>query len=101
MHCEGFRYNLFCANERVGYLNIIINCNEKSSTITDFSCVKFGKGFGSILLKSVINEIKNLKINIIMLDDMTNRYRQTHNIYLKFGFKYLYDSGPEMELVIN
>lgn len=97
----GYRYNLINENAKLAYLNIIINHNDFSSIITDFSCININKGHGSILLNFVIGEMKKIQIKNITLDDMSNRYRNPHNIYLKFGFKYLYDFGPEMELLLD
>lgn len=101
VNCIGYRYSLMDSNIKLGYLNIIIDYNENTSTITDFSCIKPNNGFGSILLDFVINEMKIIQINNITLDDMSNRFRNSHNIYIKFGFNYLHDFGPEMELKIK
>jgi len=98
---KGYCYNLYINNEKKGYCNIIINDITKSSIITDFYCMKTNCGFGSILLKYLIEKIRKTKINIILLDDMSDRYRNSHNIYLKFGFRYISKTGPEMELKIN
>jgi hypothetical protein len=99
----GYIYNLMNinTNTKIGYLNIIINYNEKSSIITDFYCMDTNKGHGSILLNFLINQMKKLQIKNITLDDMTNKYRNLHNIYTKFGFNYIYDVGPEMILLLN
>jgi len=53
-------------------------------------------GIGSLLLNQLIEFAKNQRITQIMLDDMTDRYRKQHNIYLKHGFKYINEFGPEM-----
>jgi len=97
--CIGYRYNLMSPDVKLAYLNIIIDYHEKSSIITDFSCINTNKGSGSILLNFVIGELtkfNKIEIKNITLDDMSNRYRNLHNIYLKFGFNYIYESGPEM-----
>jgi len=99
--CQGFRYNLLLENDTVVFLNIMINYEENVSVITDFFCIKKDEGYGSLLLNYVIEEIKRLKVKAMLLDDMTTRYRASHNIYRKFGFKYLYDYGPEMELLLD
>jgi hypothetical protein len=99
--CIGYRYNLMSPDVKLAYLNIIIDYEEKSSIITDFSCINTNKGSGSILLKFVIGEMIKIQIKNITLDDMSNRYRNIHNIYLKFGFKYVHEFGPEMELLLN
>ena len=46
-------------------------------------------------------EAKKIKIKVVFLDDMSDQYRNLHNIYKKFGFKYLHDFGPEMKLTLN
>ena len=95
-----YKYNLINSITKLGYLNIIINYNKRSSTITDFSCIDTNKGYGSILMKYVISEMKKIQIKNIMLDDMSNRYRESHNIYLKNGFYYIHEFGPEMKLLL-
>lgn len=57
------------------------------------------KGIGSILLDQLVQYAKNNHVNKIVLDDMTDNYRQPNNIYLKHGFQYVNKDGPEMELV--
>lgn len=96
-----YSFSLLNLNKQLGHLNIIINFNENTATITDFESIAHNNGYGSILLDHVIKWVIDSKCKVICLDDMSERYRQTHNIYLKFGFEYLYDSGPEMELKIN
>ena len=58
-----------------------------------------GKGIGSMLLKCLIEYCKQHNICKIVLDDMTDYYRQPNNIYLKHGFKYVNETGPEMEFI--
>lgn len=60
-----------------------------------------GKGIGSILLQELIQYAKLNNVKKIILDDMTDHYRQPHNIYVKHEFKYIGDFGPEMELLIK
>ena len=64
----------------------------------DFNINFEQKGYGTILLNEVIDTLKKKysSIRTIELDDMTDRYRQPNNIYLKFGFTYVSDHGPEM-----
>jgi len=57
-------------------------------------------GYGSKLLKRLIKYSKGIGIRSIYLDDMSDGYRGTHNIYRKMGFKYINDDGPEMMLII-
>ena len=96
----GFTYNLYVKEHKMSYINIIVNINEKSSILTDFTSIKPNKGFGSKVLNYVINDMKNEFVNKITLDDMSTAYREKHNIYIKFGFTYLYEYGPEMVLFL-
>ena len=56
------------------------------------------KGMGDYLLKNVIRYAKENNIKEIELDDMTDRFSQKDNIYLKNGFVYLSKGSPEMTL---
>lgn len=58
-----------------------------------------GKGYGTLLLRKIIFQC-TLKdyIKYITVDDMSDNYRSEHNIYLKHGFRYIADTGPEMIL---
>jgi len=55
-------------------------------------------GLGSILLKHAIDDTFNNNGLQIELDDVSARSRKSKNIYVKFGFEYVYDGGPEMIL---
>jgi GNAT superfamily N-acetyltransferase len=59
-----------------------------------------GLGIGSALLTRLVDYAKENNVKKIILDDMTDNCRQANNIYLKHGFNYLYEYGPEMELLI-
>ena len=84
----------------VGYITYVISNNN--CTITSINIIKPNKGYGTILLNEVIKDIKEYFSNIkqIDLDDMSDQFRKEHNIYIKFGFKYINDYGPEMELLL-
>lgn len=58
------------------------------------------KGIGSILLNQLIQYAKNNRINKIVLDDMSDNYKLPNNIYLKHGFHYVNENGPEMEYFV-
>ena len=45
--------------------------------------------------------MSNRGVKAVTLDDDSDRYRQPHNLYIKLGFKYVDDSGPEMETTIE
>jgi ribosomal protein S18 acetylase RimI-like enzyme len=84
----------------IGVLYAIVNdnsCHINSFSIND----KYqNQGYGSILLYNLIEYCKNNEIKNILLDDMSDRFNQQNNIYIKFGFRYIEDGFPEMELFI-
>ena len=60
-----------------------------------------GSGLGSAMLRMLIEECKRVGTERIEVDDMSERARQdSHNIYVKHGFEYRHDIGPEMVLRI-
>lgn len=83
----------------IGYLQFIKHASENKLTIISLyvSPIFQGKGYGSSLLKNVIKFAKKQEY-LITLDDMSDRFRSDHNIYIKNGFKYTDSSGPEMQL---
>lgn len=50
----------------------------------------------SLILRLVAYCTQQHGVTVIELDDMSDHYRQTDNLYLKLGFKYLQETGPEM-----
>ena len=82
-------FSLYENNEKIAYLEVCLN------TITAFECYIPNKGYGSVLLKYVIRTLKK-DWPCIYLDDMSERYRKLHNIYVKYGFEYVDEDGPEM-----
>lgn len=86
----------------IGYIICIINFIENNGIITTFNTFINNKGYGSYLLKVLIKDIVNKYpyIKKIILDDMSDRFRKKNNIYINNGFRYLEDSGPEMELLL-
>ena len=50
----------------------------------------------SLILRLVAYCREQHGVTVIELDDMSDHYRQNDNIYLKLGFKYLEETGPEM-----
>ena len=85
-------------SEIKGYIVFFIKFEDLNCIITNFNINFEQKGYGSILLNEVIDTLKKKysSIRTIELDDMTDRYRQPNNIYVKFGFTYVSDHGPEM-----
>jgi hypothetical protein len=88
----------FKESEAKGNIQFIISFDELICTIVSFNIAFESKGYGTILLNEVIDILKKkyTMIRTIELDDMTDRYRQSNNIYIKFGFTYKADHGPEM-----
>ena len=54
------------------------------------------KGFAKRLLRCLQNNMAAWKVNTLTVDDMSANYRSIRNIYLKCGFQYDEDDGPEM-----
>jgi GNAT superfamily N-acetyltransferase len=50
-----------------------------------------GNGFGTLLIKEALFDSYNMGMLYAELDDMSDRFRQTDNIYIKIGFKYIND----------
>lgn len=82
-------------NKQLASINIYYNYYDKNITILNFVSVEQNKGYGSILLNYIMKFFNGI-IKTIILDDMSDGYRTKHNIYLKFGFKYIHKDGPEM-----
>lgn len=76
--------------------------NSKYITIGSLYVDPFlrNKGIGSILLNQLIEYAKKTNTQKIILDDMSDNFRLRNNIYLKHGFQYVNEFGPEMELII-
>jgi GNAT superfamily N-acetyltransferase len=56
-----------------------------------------GQGYGSALLKKIIDECRKTNTRVIMVDDMSSNYKKKRNIYVKHKFKYSNKNyGPEM-----
>jgi len=80
--------------------------NEKAcaviarNTILCLDSCEQGKGYGSELLERIIEYMREQGYSSIHLDDMSDRARKPHNIYVKFGFRYVHEYGPEMILLL-
>ena len=66
-------------------------------TIVDLKSVEKNKGMASRLIQLVCLEAVERNIKKIVVDDCSNRYRKSRNIYTKMGMKYINEDGPEME----
>lgn len=84
----------------LGYIIFFLDEKTKSATILSLIANKKRCGYGTILLQECIEICKKKQIKIIELDDVTERYRQKNNIYVKYGFQYVHQHGPEMILMI-
>lgn len=83
----------------IAYITFLFNYEDKYTTIIYLNSIKQNKGYGSNLLRECINDCLKLGAVLFTLDDMSDRYRSQHNIYTKFGFVYIHEHGPEMELI--
>lgn len=57
-----------------------------------------GKGYASRLL-NICKDIVIESGTDVYVDDCSDRYRCEHNIYIKEGFAYVNDDGPEMKFM--
>ena len=55
----------------------------------------------SLILRLAAYCTEHHGVTVIELDDMSDHYRQNDNLYLKLGFNYLEDNGPEMHAKIS
>lgn len=55
-----------------------------------------GNGFASLLLKKMIKESYKIGCKSITLDDASDLFGKSDNIYLKHGFEYVNEGQPEM-----
>jgi hypothetical protein len=99
MHdCKENTSSVMKESEIKGHIVFFVNFEDLNCIITNFNINFEHRGYGTILLNEVIDKLKKKysSIRTIELDDMTDRYRQPNNIYVKFGFTYVSDHGPEM-----
>lgn len=83
-------------------LQFILSQDKHQATIMDMFVQEDqrGKGVGSQLLQKCLNMLPNT-VQTVEVDDMSDRQRLPHNIYLKHGFQYVHEFGPEMILRLN
>jgi hypothetical protein len=68
---------------------------DDGKTLTIMRIDATGGGTGTSVMSSAI--LDAIDCDYISCDDMSDRYRKDHNIYRKFGMKYLNPTyGPEM-----
>jgi GNAT superfamily N-acetyltransferase len=86
------------------YLEVFLNVEEGSAHIMNLLTVEpyLGKGYASKLLNHLINDMlkKDGQFNSLTVDDMSDRFMQNHNIYIKHGFEYFLAGLPEMVLYL-
>ena len=84
----------------IGLLHGIIENNSCNINSLNVNGNYQNNGYGSIILHHLIEYCINNQIKYITLDDMSDRFNQKNNIYLKFGFTYIHYGFPEMKLNI-
>lgn len=89
-------------NKTVSKLEFVYDEDENTIMITNINTKKEfeGKGYASKLLRKLISFAKKHGVKEIYVDDMSDNYRKSSNIYRKFGFTYVDEYGPEMVLVL-
>ena len=58
------------------------------------------KGHADNILKEIISYCKNHNISSIYVDDMSERFNKSNNIYIKNGFKYVVKGFPQMQIIL-
>jgi GNAT superfamily N-acetyltransferase len=97
--------SIYDDTRRIGYIHYI---EHNYQTIREVSIFRLyiddeyqRQGYGTFLMALMFTELsfKHTQKNIIFeLDDMTDLARTPNSIYVKFGFEYKEDSGPEMKM---
>lgn len=77
-------------------IEVIFHKNDGTMSVLDLQSTVPGKEYGTHLIIKACNEAEKRDISIVTLDDCSNRYRKSHNIYTKLGMTYEEDWGPEM-----
>jgi GNAT superfamily N-acetyltransferase len=95
---KGIRITINKDDILLGFIDIVIDIETKEMDIIELYVEEKYRGhkYGSMLIDHVIEKSKINNILVINVDDMSDRYRQFDNIYLKNGFKYVDEDGPEM-----
>ena len=89
--------NLVNNPDIIGLIRYVIRDDDDEGTITHMSVIPEyrGHGFAKRLLREAVKRMSKVGIQIIELDDTSDRSRRGNNIYVNFGFKYVDESGPE------
>lgn len=87
----------FCKTKiKISYIQVAFDhINNITTIIYLFSYVP-GKGVGSSLIYYACKKSLEQNISKIELDDCSDHFRKKNNIYLKLGFRYISNFGPEM-----
>jgi len=91
---------IICDKKSIGLLHGIINEDNCNINVLNVKNEFQNNGLGSMLIQELINYCSNNDIKNITLDDMSDRFNQSHNIYMKFNFKYIMKGFPEMILYV-
>lgn len=91
-------YNEYFAicHELPGFIENVINIEEKALIILYINSTIHGKGVGMLLACASILAAYGIGIQSIFLDDNSERFRRRDNIYIKLGMRYVEPYGPEM-----
>lgn len=84
-------------NTVTGYIQVVFNKDENEMNIVTLKTNIQSKGYGSFLLYYAMVNAMSKNIEKVVLDDVSDRYRDSSNIYTKYGLKYKQDDCPEME----
>jgi len=96
---EQVKYN---CDDIVAYIQFFTTDDSEEAKVTTVyvNPQYYGKGLATELFKMVIQYLKELDFISIVLDDMSDNYRKSNNLYLKLGFKYVNEYGPEMIMLL-
>ena len=84
------------ADKLPAYVEVVYYFDENDMIISYMNSTVKGKKYGTLLLFLSILLGKQVGIKTINLDDCTDCGRSKNNIYIKSGFTYVSDHGPEM-----
>jgi hypothetical protein len=77
-----------------GIMEVIHSYKEGVMIVTNIQSLV--KGNGTLLMIHASKCAVEENIKFIELDDCSNKYRKSHNIYSKLGLSYVNEFGPEM-----
>ena len=100
--CDTLLMTLRVDSEEASWLEAVRRPGEGvmhiTNLITNTPCRS--RGYASILLTLLLKDAeRHGKIFVVTVDDFSELYRKPGNIYSLFGFQYITDEGPEMQLV--